>query len=107
MKKRRCAHFRYLVRVLKKYTKDVREYPHSDNRWAQGTINGYKFRLFQEVDVERSTKKRRKYYAFICIRDEIAKDGMWRALYTEPQLIEWMKTHPDGSSLIKAPPITK
>ena len=56
--------------------------------------------LLQEIDAWLSFNNSPSKEQISELRNDIKK-------HISEQLIEWMKTHPDGSSLIKAPPITK
>lgn len=80
-----CNQFKHLLEAIKKHTDDVRL---SSECFAFGTIKGYAFRLFQELNTIDSGNN--KYEAYLCIKDEKSVGGMWSAFYNASEIDEWV-----------------
>ena len=82
-----CKQFKHLLEGVKKHSDDVRL---PSDCFATGTIKGYTFRLFQELNTGKANGTDDKYGAYLCIKDENAKGSVWRAFYDKVDIDEWV-----------------
>jgi hypothetical protein len=85
-----CKQFKHLLNAIKKYSKDVTL---PSNCFATGTIFGYKFRLFQELDVYDMKGEGHKYRAWLGIFDETSSNTKVPAFYNKSEIDEWVDKH--------------
>lgn len=81
--------FKHLLDAIGKYTDNI-SFPDNDNCYATGTIFGYKFRLFQELN-NGTNGTDDEYGAYLCIKDETAKGSIWPAFYDKIDLDQWFE----------------
>jgi hypothetical protein len=85
-----CRQFKHLLDAVKKHSDDVGL---PSVCFAQGTIKGCRFRLFQELNINNANGTDDKYSAYLCIKDEQSKGSMWSAFYNETEVDEWVVQH--------------
>ena len=93
---KQCKQFKHLLEGVKKYSDDVRL---PSECFATGTIKGYVFRLFQELNVGNKNGTDDEYGAYLCIRDEKAKGMMWSAFYNQSEIDEWVNEKKEKNEL--------
>lgn len=81
--------FKHLLDALKQYTNDI-FFPYDDDCYATGTIFGYKFRLFQELN-NGTNGTDDEHGAYLCIKDETAKRSICPAFYNKIDLDQWVR----------------
>lgn len=86
---KQCNQFKHLLDAIGKYTDDI-HFPDEDDCYATGTIFGYKFRLFQEIN-NGSNGTDDLYGAYLCIKDETAKGSVWPAFYDKVDVDQWVE----------------
>lgn len=80
--------FKHLLEGVKK---------HSDNVilpsecFATGTIKGYAFRLFQELNVNNANGTNDEYGAYLCIKDEYSSGSIWTSIYDQVDIDAWVE----------------
>ena len=82
-----CRQFKHLLEGVKKHSDDVRLL---SDCFATGTIKGYTFRLFQELNVDNANGTDDRYGAYLCIKDEKSKGSEWSAFYDKVDIDEWI-----------------
>lgn len=83
-----CMQFKHLLEGVKKHTNDVRL---PSDCFAEGTIKGCFFRIFQELNVNKANGTDDEYGAYLCIKDENAKGSKWSAFYDQVDIDEWVR----------------
>lgn len=85
-----CRQFVHLLNGVKKHTDDVKL---PSDCFANGNIKGYRFRLFQEPNIDNKNGTNDKYCAYLCIKDEKTKGSLWSAFYNQYEIDEWVEKH--------------
>ena len=82
------SQYRNLYSAVKRHTSHV---CHIGKGLVSGTIKGYRFRLFQELNMgENGTNGTKdKYGAYLCINDEASIGTDWSAFYNGCDVDEW------------------
>ena len=88
-----CKEFEELYEKLSQYSDDIRK-PGRSECFATGRIDGYLFRLFQEVESDAFTGdiselEPSDYTAWVGIKDEEADGPRWPAFYTPEEIEDW------------------
>lgn len=83
--------FKHLLNAIKEYTDDIWFPDQNHQCFATGTIKGYKFRLFQDWNINGANGTNDKYSAFLCIKDERAVGSKWPAFYDKVDIDEWIE----------------
>lgn len=96
-----CEEFKKLYDKFSEYSDDIHRI---DNElgFATGYINGYFFRLFQEIKADAfkgdiSKIKKEDYTAWVGIKDGTERGSKWPAFYTPQQIEEWILTHKNNN----------
>ena len=79
-----------MLEGVKKHSNDVRL---PSKCFATGTIKGYTFRLFQELNVNQANGTDDEYGAYLCIKDENAEGSIWSAFYNQVDIDEWVSSN--------------
>ncbi|MDA3781433.1 MAG: hypothetical protein PF487_14585 [Bacteroidales bacterium] len=82
-----CRQFKHLLNAVKKHSNEI-SLP--SECFCQGKIKGYDFRLFQELNINKTNGIDDKHSACLCIKDKNAKGSMWSAFSDEVDLQEWV-----------------
>ena len=82
-----CRQFKHLLEGVKKHSDDVHLLSEC---FATGTIKGYVFRLFQELNVDKANGTDDKYSSYLVINDKNANGSMWSAFYNQVDIDEFV-----------------
>ena len=82
-----CRQFKHLLDGVKKHSDDICL---PSECFATGTIKGYTFRLFQELNFDKANGTDDKYGACLCIKDEKSKGSIWSAFYDQVDIDDWV-----------------
>jgi len=85
-----CRQFKHLLEGVKKHSDDVHLLSEC---FATGTIKGYVFRLFQELNVDKANGTDDKYSSYLVIKDKNANGSMWSAFYNQVDIDEWVSSN--------------